>query len=443
MRVRSVWIGSSAGQWCAAATASSARPKRSANSSISASPMMSGGAMRIVESFAAFTMRPARIASAATAVATGSVSATPMSRPRPRVPATSGEPRPSTRSRICAAAQGGVLDEPGALDLAEHGVRDRGGERVAAERRAVLALRVERGGAAERDEAADREPAADALRDGDRVGGDARVLEGEPLAGASGAGLDLVDDEQRAVPVGELARGLEEPVGQLDDAGLALDGLDEERRDGVVEGVLERLDRGGDVLDAAGQRLERLAHVRLAGERERAHRAAVEAVDEREHAGAGAARVVEPRELERGLVRLGAGVAEPGPAVVARPGEARDALGELERGLGREVVGHVREPGRLRGDRLDEHGVRVAERVHRDAGEEVEVLVPGVVPDAGAPAVVELRQRHPHRLHDAPVESALPLVQVRPCRSCRHDLRSDAGLREDLEQDRVRHRGRR
>ena len=174
------------------------------------------------------------------------------------------------------------------------------------------------------------------------------MLEREPLAGASGAGLDLVDDEQRAVPVRELARGHEEPVGQLDDAGLALDRLDEERGDGVVEGCLERLDRRRDVLDAAGQRLERLAHVRLAGEGERAHGAAVEAVDEREHAGAGAARVVQARELERGLVRLGARVAEPGTAVVARAGEARDALGELERGLGREVVRDVREPGRLR-----------------------------------------------------------------------------------------------
>ena len=69
---------------------------------------------------------------------------------------------------------------------------------------------------AEGDQRADREPAADALRDRDRVGRDAGVLEGEPLPRAPGAGLDLVDDQQRAVPLGELARGLQVALGQVD-----------------------------------------------------------------------------------------------------------------------------------------------------------------------------------------------------------------------------------
>ena len=159
-------------------------------------------------------------------------------------------------------------------------------------------------------ERADRESAADALRDRDRVGRDAGVLEGEPLPRAAGAGLDLVDDQQRAVPLGELARRLEVALGQVDHARLALDRLDEQRGDAVVERRLERLDRRVDELDTAGHRQERLLHVRLAGEGERAHRAAVERVGEREDARARARPRVEARELERGLVGLGAGVAE-------------------------------------------------------------------------------------------------------------------------------------
>ena len=208
------------------------------------------------------------------------------------------------------------------------------------------------------------------------------------------------------------------PVGKLDDARLALDGFDEQGRDRVVDRRLERLEGRGNVLDTARQRLERLAHVRLAGERERAHRAAVERVGEGEHAGACAARVVQARELERGLVGLGAGVAEPDAPVVARAGQPHEPLGEFECGLGGEVVGHVGERRRLRRDRVDEHRVRMAERVHRDTGEEVEVLVARVIPHASALAALELGERHADRAHDALVEPLLPRSCRRP-RSCR------------------------
>ena len=148
------------------------------------------------------------------------------------------------------AALGGVADEVLALDLGEHRARDGGAEGVAAERGAVRAGVEQLARGAEGDQRADREAAADALRDRDRVGRDAGVLEGEPLPRAPGAGLDLVDDEQRAVALGELARGLQVALGQVDDAGLALDGLDEQRGDAVVERRLERLDRRVDELDA-------------------------------------------------------------------------------------------------------------------------------------------------------------------------------------------------
>ena len=75
------------------------------------------------------------------------------------------------------------------------------------------------------------------------------VLEGEPLPRAAGAGLDLVDDQQCAVPSVSSRAACEVALGQVDDAGLALDRLDEQRRDAVVERRLERLDRGVDELD--------------------------------------------------------------------------------------------------------------------------------------------------------------------------------------------------
>ena len=94
------------------------------------------------------------------------------------------------------------------------------------------------------------------------------------------------------------------------------------------------------MLDARQQRLEGLAQRGLAGERERAHRAAVERVREREDRAAGPVRA---GELDRRLDRLGARVAEVDAAAVARAGERRQALGELELRRRREVVGDVRE----------------------------------------------------------------------------------------------------
>ena len=64
---------------------------------------------------------------------------------------------------------------------------------------------------------------------GDDVGNDAFVLVPEPPAGAADAGLDLVEDEQRAGRVAQSARLGEVAVGRRDDAGLAQRRLEEDR----------------------------------------------------------------------------------------------------------------------------------------------------------------------------------------------------------------------
>src|SRR5690606_23751970 len=111
---------------------------------------------------------------------------------------------------------------------------------------------------------AEREARPDGLRERQRVGRDALALEREPLARAAGSGLHLVDDEQRVVGRRELAGTAEEALGQLDDAGLALDRLDEDRGDVAArERLFERRDRASNRLRARHERRERILVRRL------------------------------------------------------------------------------------------------------------------------------------------------------------------------------------
>ena len=63
------------------------------------------------------------------------------------------------------------------------------------------------------------------------------VLVREPAAGAADAGLHLVEPEQRAVVGGDPPGGREVAVGRDDDAGLALDRLEEDGGGLVGDGV--------------------------------------------------------------------------------------------------------------------------------------------------------------------------------------------------------------
>ncbi len=184
------------------------------------------------------------------------------------------------------------------------------------------------------------------------------LLEVEPAPGATGAGLDLVEDQQCAVLRRELAGRLEVAGGQLEHAGLALDGLDEERGDRVIHGGLERLDRRIDVLDAGQQRKERLAHRGLrrsatanpwCGRGTRSSSARILR-----------ATLVEPGQLDGGLDGLGARVAEVDAPAIARAAEALEPLGELDLGRRREVVGDVREGRDLAAHGIHQHRMRVA-----------------------------------------------------------------------------------
>ena len=85
-----------------------------------------------------------------------------------------------------------------------------------------------------RDEGRDRQhAAAERLAEDEPVGPDVLVLEGEPRAGAAESRLHLVEDQQHVVRVAQAAQAREKAGGRHDDAGLALDRLDQ-HGDGVA-----------------------------------------------------------------------------------------------------------------------------------------------------------------------------------------------------------------
>ena len=97
------------------------------------------------------------------------------------------------------------------------------------------------------DDRAQGEAVGDSLGQAEDVGVDAPVFAGEELAGASEAGLNLVDHEQNAVFIAEPAEAGEEGVGGDEIAALALDGFDENGGE-LVRGT-EGAEEGADAFE--------------------------------------------------------------------------------------------------------------------------------------------------------------------------------------------------
>ena len=142
------------------------------------------------------------------------------------------------------AHRGGVLDDALLTERLDRGDGRRAGERMpgvgeAAGKEAVAHLVDD---LAARDHGAKRHVArVDSLRDAQNVGHDVPVLAGKPLPGAPEPRHHLVEDQQDAVPVADLAHALEVAVRRDDDAVRAGDGLEDDRRNGVGALVLENL----------------------------------------------------------------------------------------------------------------------------------------------------------------------------------------------------------
>ena len=248
------------------------------------------------------------------------------------------------------------------------------------------------------DERRERQAAGNALGDGDHVGGDAGVFDGPPLAGASHAGLDFVDDQQDAVLVADAAEFLEESGGRGKVSAFALDGFDDDggalfgRKLGAedpvfdvaggVAGVLLGIGSGGTAIevgiggvdDSGHERRKAAALLGLgAGERERAHGASVEGSVEGDDV---LALGVVASEFECGLDGFGAGVAVVDAVRAGHGRDLREAGGEFGELRVVEVgAGHVEQLGCLFLDGGDDLGMTVAGRGHGDSGGEVEELV--------------------------------------------------------------------
>ena len=201
---------------------------------------------------------------------------------------------------------------------------------------------------------AHREAAADALGDRRDVGRDARPFMREELAGAADAALDLVEDQEQAVLVAELAQALQRLRREDAHAALALHGLEQDRRGLGSDQLFGGVDVvEGDLVEAVGLRAEAFEIFRLAAGGDRRQRAAVERAlegDGAEALGIAVDVVVAARRLDGALHRLGAGIGE---EHLVGEGRGDQPLGEAALAGNLVEVGDVPELAGLLGQRGD------------------------------------------------------------------------------------------
>ena len=127
---------------------------------------------------------------------------TPAQRPATRTPVTPWPTSSSSFASRCSPSAAARALELAGLQHLDDAQPDRGGERVAAERRAVLAGADDAEHVAVRDDRGEgQDAAAQRLAEQIDVGHDAFAVARERLAHAAEAGLDLVGDEQHVVAV--------------------------------------------------------------------------------------------------------------------------------------------------------------------------------------------------------------------------------------------------
>ena len=209
------------------------------------------------------------------------------------------------------------------------------------------------------------------------------------LAHAADAALDLVENQQCIVTVGQFTRLANVFDGHREDAALALDQFDDNAGGAFADYLLEGdFVVGRNEAGAGQQRLKIAAIFFLAGDGKSAQCASVKGILQRDDLEF--FRIdfvaVRARHFERAFHGLGAGVAEERALQAAGFGEP---LGEWAL-IGVVVeVGGVQQAAGLLADHLHQARVRVAERVYADAGDEVEVALAGWVKNIAAFAAIQ------------------------------------------------------
>ncbi len=226
------------------------------------------------------------------------------------------------------------------------------------------------------------------------VGLDPGPFMGEELAGAAHAGLDLVEDQDQALLVAKLAQGAQEFDVDRAHAPLALDRLDDDGGGGFVDDLLQRRHVVRRHLVEAfhlGPKALQIFRVAAGGDAGQgtAVKAALEA-DDAEALGIAVHEMVAARHLEGELAGLRSRIGEE-----HRVGKSvRHQLGGQHL-LPRhpEQVGCVPELAGLVGERLDQLGIGMAERVDRDPRPEIQVSPPilGEQPGPFAPDERDIR----------------------------------------------------
>jgi len=280
-----------------------------------------------------------------------------------------------------------VLDHVFLAQHIERGHGDLRAQRVSAVRRPVLArLQLQHDLVAGDDGRHRIHPPRQRLPHDDDIRLDVVPVRAQHLPRAADAGLDLVGDEQHVVLLAQPLRLAEVALRRDDDAGLALDGLDHERREVVAPGLEGGLERGeiaeGDEGVAGHEGAEVMGGGGVGGGGDGGEGAAPEVALREEHGGGvgrDALDLVRPlaRKLDGGLAGLDAGVH--GEDAGVAEGLA-DVLLELAEDVVVERAGRERQGVRLVDERLDDFRVRVALVDGGVGGEKVEVhLVVDVV----------------------------------------------------------------
>ena len=239
---------------------------------------------------------------------------------------------------------------------------------------------------------ADGHAVAERLGRCQQVGRGALVPEAIPGAGSAQPGLHLVQYQQQAAPVAQFAHRAQRAVGGNANAVFALNRLQHHRAQlrRFVGGLFQRGDVAERRLDKAGRERRRRAGVlaERVGRAPGAQCAPVERAardrDNRVAVAVGARG--KTRNLDGGLVGLGAGVAEKRRFKAA---DARQFAGEFFLRRNPVEIGGVRDAPRLFAQRRGHRRVRVAEAANGDAGDGVEITPALVIPQPRAFAVRE------------------------------------------------------
>jgi hypothetical protein len=204
-------------------------------------------------------------------------------------------------------------------------------------------------------------------------------LKGEPAPGTPKAGLDLVDDEQRATLIAQPTHALQVLGAARSDASLALHDLEQNGCRTVRHSSVHPFQVVVRHVGEAGhERHERFAVPFLPGGRERAHRAAVKAA----HSGHDAAAPCgQTSELERALHSLSARVAKKGALQAGYLGETSQQRGTPVAVKDAGAGDHL---GGLLADRGRHLGMTVPDDRHTVSADAVNIRPPVIVPHASA-----------------------------------------------------------